>query len=1736
MRQRIAKHEQALQNPNLGVFSALNARVLLFLTYLQYAFVHSFILLFLHPTTSFVALNDPASNGLWRRSYIEHLAYRNQVRFASLSGFFVLLTAAVATFAIVVTIFPDRGASPVLAATVTVNSNNDVNDGSCNLVHCSLREAIIRANLTLGADTITFSGAPFTITPNTQLPSLTGDSTTIQGGGQITINGASAGASSYGINIQGDNSIVQGLIIHSLSASAISVGVSADNTTIGGSTAGAGNVLYGNGEHGVVITGGVGNTVAGNKIGQMADGSLAQNSLPGILVNGGSTTSIGDASSTNYIADGISIGINADTVTLYGNVVGMSSSGLTGVLTEKNAVTISGANTALGGTAAGQRNYLVAAGDQGVYVDSSASSTFILGNYIGIAADGTASGNGGHGVAVYQATGTTVSSNTVAGNTLNGIYFNTVSAGINTVSDNTVGVLPSGTAAANGSSGIMASGSSGLTISGNVTGNNTGAGIFINNTTATITGNYVGMDQSGTAMPNGVDGIALEGASVGSVVGGSVAGRNFIGNNVANGIWVLDGVTGTPEISYNYIGVNLDGTAARANVVGIRLEAPATVASNLVSGNIGSGIYIDADGSTVTSNSIGLNATGDTAVANGQGIYISANRSSNIIGLTGGNVIAGNVSTGLFVDSEGVANSIVGNYFNCNSTCTTPITSDISSMVISGSVNTVVSDNYFGGSGDSVTLQIISGATGTQVTGNFFGQGTDGSSIANEGEIGVLVKDSDSQTIGTVDAGNILANFVTGIKVNNSNQVSIRGNTFLNNIENVLYVNNANQDIEPPVITEITAAGASGTSAVSGSIDLYEDGAYVASGESDGTWEIETTLDVDKTITATITDSEGNTSDFGVFTPEVSDTTAPVSSASPAGGTYSDTQSVTLSATDNTDRSPTIFFTTDGSTPDTSSTIYTTVITIAADTTLQFFAVDTSDNAEAVQTEVYDIQQDTVSGFSPGKISVKASGETIHPECKSCVIRIEDSTPTFIGVVSKSLIDYIVRLVIFASTEQADGSVALEKVFAESKLIIQNPKNSENAIWKISVPEEKALDLGEYVVKVGLRDPDGAVVKPMAKQVSLAVTPSNPVVVSPQALVYTETPPFVGNALNDMRVIARVFQDGEEVGHCQADVVNSDTGTGSYACSLPFELKVGQYTARVNTQDPVSELISEGSRVVFSVSEPTPAVDNVPFSLVSGEVSIQSQYLTTDNTPVFVGLATNDTEVVVVVDGTKLFSATLTNDDSGVGHWEATTSFLADGVHTAYAVVRAGGAELGRTEKLQFRIVPPTVVPTISSPADGARIALGQQIIFTVLGHSGDSVELSLSGSTDSTVASTFSADSSGTGLAAFTFSNGLPRGPWVVTAVATDPSGKPSVPSESVSLRVYVPTATVPTAPTNTNEEPVNTNEVPGNVNEEPTNTNETPTNTNEVPTNTNEVPINTNEAPLNTNEIPTNTNEVPTGNVNETPIETPTEREPLPEPPPAFTFPEAVENFPIIDKTPEDLTSEEVEAVRIVLNSYLRSELQILSVEQEGNALYLITDKTADNEPILTVAQEVGLETSSALTSTLNSVLRIFGFQQFKQTESLLIFRGTTVPYATVKLTIFSDPIVKIAQADADGRWTMTVAADTLPPGDHSAYVQTSYGEATSEEVQIARFVVVQQEHLSNTTWLFIINLGVILIILLAAIFLQLRKRTQLLEIKQASIPTESPWKSGSIKLPKKEETKKPKGPDDLGDIMGI
>ena len=136
----------------------------------------------------------------------------------------------------------------------------------------------------------------------------------------------------------------------------------------------------------------------------------------------------------------------------------------------------------------------------------------------------------------------------------------------------------------------------------------------------------------------------------------------------------------------------------------------------------------------------------------------------------------------------------------------------------------------------------------------------------------------------------------------------------------------------------------------------------------------------------------------------------PTVSASPAAGTYNHTQSVALAAS----RPSTIFYTTDGSTPTTSSANGTSPVSgiiINTNSTLQFFAKDNLGNTSPVESAVYTILQHlTASASPPGGTYSSAQSVTLAASRPSTIFYTTDgSTPTTSSAKGPSPLSVIVN-------------------------------------------------------------------------------------------------------------------------------------------------------------------------------------------------------------------------------------------------------------------------------------------------------------------------------------------------------------------------------------------------------------------------------------------------------------------------------------------------------------------------------------------------------------------------------------------------------------------------------------------------------------------------------------------------------------------------------------------------------
>ena len=104
------------------------------------------------------------------------------------------------------------------------------------------------------------------------------------------------------------------------------VWVNATANTIGGTAAGAGNVISGNVQHGVLIQGGANaqNVIAGNLIGTSANGTAdLGNTLSGVLVSGAASNTIGGigAATRNVVSGNDQSGVLVSGATATGSSV-----------------------------------------------------------------------------------------------------------------------------------------------------------------------------------------------------------------------------------------------------------------------------------------------------------------------------------------------------------------------------------------------------------------------------------------------------------------------------------------------------------------------------------------------------------------------------------------------------------------------------------------------------------------------------------------------------------------------------------------------------------------------------------------------------------------------------------------------------------------------------------------------------------------------------------------------------------------------------------------------------------------------------------------------------------------------------------------------------------------------------------------------------------------------------------------------------------------------------------------------------------------------------------------------------------------------------------------------------------------------------------------------------------------------------------------------------------------------
>ena len=503
------------------------------------------------------------------------------------------------------------------AATYTVNSTADTDDGVCNSANCTLREAINAANANPGTDTIRFviGTGPKSITLLSVLPTITDpvvlDGTTQPGfSGQpiIELDGSSAGPGANGLRISGGGSLVTGLVI---------------NRFVATFPSGGGN--------GVLLEAVGGNEVRGCYIGtNMAGTATLPNGGDGILISNSGGNLVGRTNAANHInvisgnaGHGVHLISGASQNTIAGNRIGTNAAGTADLGNSISGVAVTtGSDNVIGSSTFGD-TLLSGNGGDGVTINGGAGNV-VQGCFIGLNAGGTAAlANDGQGVSISGGSGNTIGpSNVVSGNLQSGVLLIGGASG-STVEGNLVGTDASGAAGVgNALNGIIVSNSPGNTIGpGNVVSGNGTNGVRLRTGSSgnVVKGNSIGVDLGlAFAIPNAAEGVQVNDGALNNTIGGPGADRNVISGNMNNGVLFADATTIGNVLHGNFIGTNATASAALPNGSnGVDVQAGAsgntvggTVAGtkNVIAFNGGRGVFVESGtGNAVLGNTISYN-------------------------------------------------------------------------------------------------------------------------------------------------------------------------------------------------------------------------------------------------------------------------------------------------------------------------------------------------------------------------------------------------------------------------------------------------------------------------------------------------------------------------------------------------------------------------------------------------------------------------------------------------------------------------------------------------------------------------------------------------------------------------------------------------------------------------------------------------------------------------------------------------------------------------------------------------------------------------------------------------------------------------------------------------------------------------------------------------------------------------------------------------------------------------
>ena len=422
-----------------------------------------------------------------------------------------------------------------------------------------------------------------------------------------------------GTDASGSNALANGL-------SGLFVGNNSTGTVIGGTNMAARNILSGNSQYGVILTSNTtGNAVLGNYIGTDASGHLmVSNELGGVFladgaignIIGGTNAGAGNLISGN-LGNGILLrGANVVHDTIQGNFVGTNVTGTNALANTVAGVTVDTGSSSnlIGGTVVGARNIISGNGlpyDYGVIIAGPGTSGNVIeGNYVGVGADGlTAVPNYWGIVCSSGATNNTFggtstgAGNVISGNLDEGLRLTDPGTMANWVQGNFIGTDATGEKAVpNVFAGLtIYSGATANLIGGtsaaarNVISGNGSYGVNVANAGTSgnrLEGNYVGLDANGVRPIPNHDGVLFSDSATNNTLGDTAPGAaNFVSGNSYRGVFFDGAGTSGNFVQGNYIGTDSTGTNGVGNYYDVEFQNSAS--GNFIGGvNAGAGNVI----------------------------------------------------------------------------------------------------------------------------------------------------------------------------------------------------------------------------------------------------------------------------------------------------------------------------------------------------------------------------------------------------------------------------------------------------------------------------------------------------------------------------------------------------------------------------------------------------------------------------------------------------------------------------------------------------------------------------------------------------------------------------------------------------------------------------------------------------------------------------------------------------------------------------------------------------------------------------------------------------------------------------------------------------------------------------------------------------------------------------------------------------------------------------------------